>query len=412
MSQIENLITEQCPNGVEFKALGEIAEIRSGWGFPKSYQGQTEGTYPFYKVSDMNLVGNERVMTVANNFVDEAVARKLSVLPAPAGTVIFPKIGAAVATNKKRILSVPSAYDNNVMGLIPRGKLNSRFLFYWMQTIDLSRLAHDSGAVPSIRKSDMEKVRIPVPPVEVQHEIVRILDHFITLETALVAELKARKQQRLAFTRTLPEAPYIRALGSDVAEHVRLGDVATQYVEPLRVQSGETYTNLGVKWYGEGAFARGSKLGSAIKGTTLYRVKPGQIIYNRMFVIEGSFGIVTPELADGVVSNEFPVYDLDSSRVLPEWLLLYFEDQYTLKRIAAEVTGVERGSTKSRRRWKEEQFEAFQIELPSVPAQQELLRVLGTVASLESALRDELNARRKQYEYYRDRLLTFEELGA
>jgi type I restriction enzyme S subunit len=179
--------------------LGEIAEIRSGWGFPNAYQGRTEGIYPFYKVSDMNLVGNETVMSTANNFIDEAMAKKLGVTPAPSGTVIFPKIGAAVATNKKRLLSMPSAYDNNVMGLIPSDQINSRFLFFWMQTIDLSTLAHDSGAVPSIRKSEMEILQVPVPLLEEQARIVAILDKFDALvndlSSGLPAEIKARRQQ-------------------------------------------------------------------------------------------------------------------------------------------------------------------------------------------------------------------------
>ncbi len=412
MSQIDGSIAELAPNGVTFKSLGEITDVRSGWGFPNADQGMSEGAYPFYKVSDMNGRGNQLVMGSANNYVDEATARRLGVALAPAGTVIFPKIGAAVATNKKRLLSRTSAYDNNVMGLIPGAELLPKFLLYWMQTLDLARISNDSGAVPSIRKSEMQLVRMPVPPRAVQAEIVRILDQFTELEIEVIAELEARKQQRSALARSLLGAPYFRTPDGGDVERIRLGEVATQWVEPVRVQSEVAYTNLGVKWYSEGAFARDSKLGGAIKGTTLYRVKPGQLIYNRMFVTEGSFAVIPPKLAEGVVSNEFPVYDLDSSRVIPEWLLLYFQDEYTLKRIAGEVTGTERGSTKSRRRWKEDQFEAFEIELPSVPAQREFLRVVGTVADLESALNDELVARRRQFEFYRDKLLTFEEAAS
>lgn len=179
--------------------LSAIAEIRSGWGFPNIYQGRGDGTYPFYKVSDMNLTGNETIMTTANNYVSEDVKDKLGVKPAPAGTVIFPKIGAAIATNKKRLLSTPSAYDNNVMGLIPGDQINPRFLFFWMQIVDLAKLAHDSGAVPSIRKSDMENLRVPVPPLEEQGRIVAVLDRFDALvndlSCGLPAEIKARRQQ-------------------------------------------------------------------------------------------------------------------------------------------------------------------------------------------------------------------------
>ena len=409
MSQIDGSIAELASNGVTFKSLGEITDVRSGWGFPNADQGMSEGAYPFYKVSDMNGRGNQLVMGSANNYIDEATARRLGVALAPAGTVIFPKIGAAVATNKKRLLSRTSAYDNNVMGLIPGAELLPKFLFYWMQTLDLARISNDSGAVPSIRKSEMQLVRMPVPPRAAQAEIVRILDHFVELEAEVISELEARKQQRSALARSLLGAPYFRADDDADVERVKLGEVATQWIDPVRVQPDVAYTNLGVKWYSEGAFARESKLGVAIKGTTLYKVKPGQLIYNRMFVTEGSFAVIPPKLAEGVVSNEFPVYDLDSSRLIPEWLLLYFQDEHTLKRIAGEVTGTERGSTKSRRRWKEDQFEGFEIELPSLPAQREFLRVVGTVADLESALNDELIARRQQFEFYRGKLLAFDE---
>ena len=179
--------------------LGSVVEVRSGWGFPNAHQGQTEGEYPFYKVSDMNLVGNETVMTRANHYVDAEVAKKLGVRPAPEGTVIFPKIGAAVATNKKRVLSFPSAYDNNVMGLIPTERVTSRFLYHWMQTFDLSRLANDSGAVPSIRKSEAEQVLIPLPALHVQQSISDLLDKFDALvndlSVGLPAELAARRTQ-------------------------------------------------------------------------------------------------------------------------------------------------------------------------------------------------------------------------
>jgi len=180
-------------------ALGDIAEVRSGWGFPNAHQGQEEGEYPFYKVSDMNLLGNETVMSIANHYVSAEVAKKLGVRPAPAGTVIFPKIGAAVATNKKRVLSVPSAYDNNVMGLVPTERVTSRFLYHCMQTFDLRRLATDSGAVPSIRKTEAEQVLIPLPDLDTQRKVADLLDKFDALvndlNVGLPAELAARRKQ-------------------------------------------------------------------------------------------------------------------------------------------------------------------------------------------------------------------------
>lgn len=197
--QINKLITELCPNGVKYQPLKNVCEVRSGWGFPNSEQGLTEGELPFYKVSDMNKFGNGTVMTLANNYISKATAKKLGCSPAPAGTIIFPKIGAAIGTNKKRVLSTISCYDNNVVGLIPNNLIRSKFLFYIMDSINLMQFADYSGAMPSIRKTTLEKYKIPVPPLPIQEEIVRILDRFDALcndlASGLPAEIEARKKQ-------------------------------------------------------------------------------------------------------------------------------------------------------------------------------------------------------------------------
>lgn len=147
----------------------------------------------------MNLRGNEVAMHSASNYIDIATAEQLRTRPAPAGTIVFPKIGATLKTNKKRILSRMSAYDNNVMGLIPTPKINPRFLYYWMQEVDLASIANDSGAVPSIRKSDMANTPFPLLPINEQHRVVSILDKFDSLvndlTSGLPAEIEARRKQ-------------------------------------------------------------------------------------------------------------------------------------------------------------------------------------------------------------------------
>ena len=186
--------------GYQLKLMEEVAEIRSGWGFPKKYQGISSGEIPFFKVSDMNTEGNTTEISIANNYVSECVGQKLKLNPAPAQTIIFPKVGAAIRTNKKRITAQLSAYDNNIMGLIVTDKtVMPKYLFHWMQTVDLSTIASDSGAVPSITKAKVEKIKVPVPPLSEQERIVVILDKFDALvndlSSGLPAEIEARRKQ-------------------------------------------------------------------------------------------------------------------------------------------------------------------------------------------------------------------------
>lgn len=126
LSKLDKLIKEFCPDGVEFKKIGEVVEFRAGWLFPSIEQGNLNGYYPFYKVADMN--NSLMYMETANNYVSRETANKLKCKPAPKGTIIFPKVGATMVTNKKRILSKESCYDNNIMGIIAK-KLILHFYF-------------------------------------------------------------------------------------------------------------------------------------------------------------------------------------------------------------------------------------------------------------------------------------------
>ncbi len=156
--------------------LKSVASVQSGFRFPRAYQGHNNEDIPFLKVSDMNLAGNETNVIQWNNSISKSALRELKAKSFPAGTVIFPKIGAAIATNKKRILTKESTYDNNVMGIVPNeDKLLSGFLHNWLIGFDLSNWASDAQP-PSMRKTVVEQYRIPLPSLEVQSNIVAELE--------------------------------------------------------------------------------------------------------------------------------------------------------------------------------------------------------------------------------------------
>ena len=158
--------------------IKEVAAVKSGFGFPTDYQGKTDEEIPFLKVSDMNLPGNESRITSWNNTVSREVLSELKAKAFPEGTVIFPKIGAAIATNKKRILTRESTYDNNVMGIVPdTNRLLSAFLYTYLLSFNLSKWASDAQP-PSMRKTVVEDHEIPLPPLEVQKEIVAEIEGY------------------------------------------------------------------------------------------------------------------------------------------------------------------------------------------------------------------------------------------
>ena len=162
-------------------SIKEAASVESGFGFPTGYQGKTDAEVPFIKVSDMNLPGNETRIFTWKNAVSYNDLREIKAKTFPAGTVIFPKIGAAIATNKKRILTRNSTYDNNVMGIVPDIEaLSPLFLHACLLRFDLREWASEAQP-PSMRKTVVEGQRIPLPPIEIQLTIVAEIEAERTL---------------------------------------------------------------------------------------------------------------------------------------------------------------------------------------------------------------------------------------
>ena len=194
------------PDGWKWANLGDVCDVVNGTGFPIKYQGQTSLPFPFVKVSDMNSAEDGITITGATNTVDESIITAIGAKLSPPGTVIFPKVGGAVFTNKKRILGTASAFDNNVMGLVPNS-VHFQWLFYYLQGLDLASLANVQ-ALPSIKSSVVKRLRIPLPPLTEQKRIIAILnEQFMAIEHAKKAA-KERKEAVLALREALSRTAF------------------------------------------------------------------------------------------------------------------------------------------------------------------------------------------------------------
>ena len=127
------------------------------------------------KVADMNLPGNEQKLRTVTleRMIDKDEAEYRC---APPDTIIFPKRGAAIATNKKRLSTQWTAFDPNVIGVASNGRLDQDYLFEWFQMFDL-RAITEPGPTPQLNKKNLLPLCIPIPPTrEEQREIVAIFD--------------------------------------------------------------------------------------------------------------------------------------------------------------------------------------------------------------------------------------------
>ncbi len=126
------------------------------------------------KVSDMNLPGNEIEFRSANleRLLTEKEALKRTV---PEDSIIFPKRGAAIATNKKRLTTGRTVLDPNLIAVMPTKAVNHRYLFHWFNTFDLKKIT-DPGPTPQLNKKDIAPLKFPMPSIDEQEAIAAAID--------------------------------------------------------------------------------------------------------------------------------------------------------------------------------------------------------------------------------------------
>ena len=188
----------ELPKGWVWTTVGSIGLVASGQT-PKGINDlNLDGEIQFYKISDMNKLGNERFMRAAEIALDDDQTARLRIHVRERGTVIFPKRGGAIATNKKRILSRPSAYDLNIMGVLPY-IVPTDFFYQWLLSIDLAALS-DGSNVPQLNHKDIDPLPFPLPPLLEQQAIVSEVESRLSVadevEKTITAELKRAEQLR------------------------------------------------------------------------------------------------------------------------------------------------------------------------------------------------------------------------
>ncbi|CAI1639974.1 MULTISPECIES: restriction endonuclease subunit S [Serratia] len=210
----------ELPEGWEWQRLIELGSWAIGSGFPTSIQGITCEDILMCKVSDMNLQGNEKFIKVTNNTISEesAIQRKINV--SEPGTVIFPKIGGAIATNKRRILVKKTAIDNNCLGIRPFERINLEWFFLILNVIDMAK--YQSGtSMPAINQSVIGNIVIALPSECMQARIVAKVEELMflcdQLEQRSLTSLDAHQQLVETLLATLTDSQSAEELAENWA---------------------------------------------------------------------------------------------------------------------------------------------------------------------------------------------------
>ena len=345
--------------------LGQLGNFKSGIGFPDSQQGGTEGI-PFFKVSDMNNIGNETEMRNANNYVTQEQIMKNSwkvINETPA--IIFAKVGAALMLNRKRLVTRPFLIDNNTMSYSFDESWDKDFGLTLFQTINLPKYAQ-IGALPSYNASDIAMIKVNVPNIQEQSAIgslFRTLDDLLASYKDNLSNYQSLKATMLSkmFPKAGQTVPEIRL---DGFEGEWKSDTFESYLTESRIlgDSGLDAKKITVKLWGKGVVEKEEKYAGS-SNTQYYIRKAGQFIYSKLDFLNQAFGIIPTEL-DGYQSTlDLPTFDVKG--IDTKFLL-----EYVMRREFYEYQGLIANGSRKAKRIHPDDFLSMPVRIPSLAEQQ------------------------------------------
>ena len=370
MSRLRELMSELCPDGVEYKRLGEVLKLHNG----KDYRHLSSGNIPVY--------GTGGIMT----YVDSCVYDKPSVL--------IPRKGSL---NKLYYVDVPFwNVDTIFYSEIFTDIANPKFIYYVLEHEHLESL-NEAGAVPSLTQKTLNKILIPVPPLEVQAEIVRILGTFTSYISLQNRELTLRRQQYEYYRDKL------LTFGDDV-RRTPLGEIG-KVCMCKRILKRETQPNGEIPFYKIGTFGGvpdayiSRELFERYRKTYPYPRK-GEVLISaagtigKTVIFDGNDAYFQDSNIVWIANNE--------AQVLNKFLYYIYQlNNWT----------VTKGGTI--KRLYNNNLTSTIIPLPPIDKQIHIASILDRFDSLcnnlSHGLPAEIQARLSQYQYYRDKLLSFRE---
>ena len=392
MSKIFDLINKSCSEGVKFDELGVICKSLTK-GTLKQEDLIDKGAYPVVN-SSRDYYG------FYNKYNNEANAFTIASRGEYAGFVKFIDCKFWAGGLCYPYTSKDEDY------------ILTKFIFYFLKSIEKKNMdiLVARGSIPALNKSDFDKVKVPVPSIEVQREIVRILDSFTLLTAELTAELTARKKQYefyrdflLNFNEDQSEIEW------DIIDNIFI--MKNGYT-PSKANK-DFWENGTISWYRmEDIRENGRILSESIQKITLQAVKGGKLIPKNSIIVAttATIGEHALAIADSFLMNQqftsFTIRELLKDKLDIKFVFYYF---FKICEWCKQNTNSSSFPSVDMAKLKKVKF-----PIPSPQTQQKVVEILDKfdtlVNSITEGLPREIELRRKQYEYYREKLLNFTEL--
>ena len=403
MCKIDELIQQLCPDGVEWKTIKKVCKNIVSGGTPSTSRSEYYyGNIPWLRTQEVDWVD---IYDTAIKITEEGLKNSSAKL-VPPDCVIVAMYGATAA--KVAVNKIPLCTNQACCNLaIDEQQANYKYVFYWLCNEYRSLKALGEGSQSNINGQKIKNYRIPIPPIEIQEEIVKILDLFIDLEAELEAELKARKKQFTFYRDTL-----LSFIGKNIAWKT-LGDIGV-FVRGNGLQKKDfTEIGIGCIHYGQiytyyGTFTDKTKsfvspeLAKKLKKASTNDLILAGVSENVEDVCKAVVWLGEEDIC--VSGDTFVLKHKQNGKYLAYQLQTKkFIDYKKQHAIGAKVT-----------RLRSNKLKEFEVPIPPIEEQNRIVDILdkfeSLVNSISSGLPAELIGRRKQYEYYRNQLLTFKPL--
>ena len=398
---IDRLVAELCPEGVEYRPLESLGKRNKGTAITASKMRSLE---PGNKDLRIFAAGSTFVDTDSSNIPAKDILHGPAIIVKSRGYIGFEYYEKSF-THKNEMWSY--TLDSNIV--------NQKFIYYYLltQAYYLQELARSKSVkLPQLSVKDTDSLEVPVPPLEIQEAIVEILDKFTNLEAELEAELEARTLQYEYYRDSLFEAlDCPRATLGELGKFYGglkgktkndFGSSGARYISYKNV-----YENISADftWPDFVQVKEGENQLSLMKGDILLTGS------SENMEEAGLSSVVTKEPEEEAYLNSFSIcYRLNDPSILnPEFSKYLFRSRLARKQIIRTAQGVTRFNVSKKK------LANVSVPIPTLEEQQRIVDILDRFDALTSSLSEglpaELAARRSQYEYYRDQLLSFPRKG-
>ena len=407
MSKLDELIKELCPNGVEYKKLGEVCNFQNGFAFKSTlFKENGEAILRITNISNGIINEEDLKYFLLGDYKENLgnyIVSKNDIVIAMSGATTG-KIGINNTSKKFYLNQRVGKFIPNIV------KLNNRFLYHFLLSkgLEILKISSVSGAQPNLSTENIKNLVIPVPPLEVQEEIAKILDNYTKsveeLKEKLNEELIARKNQYSWYR------DYLLKFENKV-KIVKLKDIATEMYrgngikkEEVRetgipcVRYGEIYTDYGISF----------------EKTKSYTDE--NLIINKKYIDYGDilFAITGESVEE--IGKSTAYIGKEKCLVGGDILVMKHKQDPVYLSYVLSTENAQKQKSKGKIKSKVVHTNAtdigeIEIPLPPLEVQKRIVEVLDNFEKicndLNIGLPAEIEARQKQYEFYRNFLLTF-----